>query len=137
MPKPFYRIIDFPSYNTKNGTLFMYQLTNKKNGGVPFGVKRTLIIRDMKESDVRGGHTHHKTHQILICANGKCSVDLDDGKRKETIVLDSANQGLLLYPYVWHTMHDFKPDTVLVVLTDREYDEKEYIRNYNDFIQQL
>lgn len=100
---------------------------------IPFIPKRVLVMKDMKEGDRRGGHTHHETHQILIAINGACSVDLDDGTRKETIVLDATNKGLLLYPYVWHVMHSFKPCTILMVIADRTYDEKDYIRNYEDF----
>lgn len=104
---------------------------------VPFTVKRTLVLQGMKESDKRGGHAHYKTNQILVCVSGECKVDLDDGKEKATVTLHSAGEGLLLPPHFWHVMHSFALGTILLVLTDREYDEKDYIRNYADFIQQL
>lgn len=133
MPEPFHKIINFPSFDTKNGILCMIQSDKKKDVGVPFKIKKVLSITGMKDSDKRGGHTHHKTHQILIATSGKCTVDLDDGKNKSSVVLDSSNKGLLLYPYVWHVMHSFAPSTSLLVVADREYDEKEYIRDYNEF----
>lgn len=100
---------------------------------VPFLVKKTLVIKGMVGNDKRGGHTHHKTNQILICLSGECKVSLDNGKNKAEVVLNKTEEGLLLYPYVWHSMYDFKPDTILLVLADRKYHEKEYIRNYDDF----
>lgn len=129
MKKEFYKIIKFHSSNTKNGTLFMYQKEE-----VPFLVRKTLVIKGMSGNDKRGGHTHHKTNQILICLSGECKVSLDNGKNKAEVVLNKTEEGLLLYPYVWHSMYDFKPDTILLVLADRKYNEKEYIRNYEDFI---
>ena len=137
MPKLRYKIIKFPSSDTKNGVLAMFQSHDSKHGHVPFIIKKVLSITGMKDSDKRGGHTHYKTHQILICTSGECAVDLDDGKNKITIVLNKTNEGLLLYPFVWHVMHSFKPNTSLLVLADRKYNEKDYIRKYEDFIQQI
>ncbi|MDE2041027.1 MAG: FdtA/QdtA family cupin domain-containing protein [Patescibacteria group bacterium] len=133
-----YKIITFPSADTKNGVLYMMQHDDTgKESAVPFMVKRTLVMKGMNGHDKRGAHTHHKTNQILICISGTCDVDLDDGERRETVRLDSPNKGLLLYPYVWHVMHNFAPGTILLDLTDSEYDERDYIRNYEDFLQQL
>lgn len=132
-----YKIIRFPYFDTKNGVLTMFQESDGKSFGLPFTVKRVLVTKDMRGEDKRGGHTHHKTNQILVCISGGCTVDLDDGSKKDQVVLDKHNEGLLLYPYVWHVMHSFKPDTILLVLADTLYDEKDYIRNYEDFIQQL
>lgn len=130
----FYKVIEFPTSDTKNGILTMYQ---KSDGGLPFLVKRVLFMRGMKENDKRGGHTHHKTNQVLIALSGGCIVDLDNSTEKTQIVLDNPRKGLLLLPYVWHVMRDFRPETTLLVLADTLYDEKDYIRNYEDFIQQV
>jgi dTDP-4-dehydrorhamnose 3,5-epimerase-like enzyme len=137
---PKYKIITFPLADTKNGILTMFQINlpgAEATGIVPFQIKKVLSITGMKSEDARGGHTHHKTQQILICTNGRCIVDLDDGKNKASVVLDKPNKGLLLFPYVWHVMRDFKENTSLLVIADTEYDEKDYIRKYEDFIQQL
>ena len=131
MKNQFYTLIDFPSSATKTGMLSMFQSPT-----VPFSIKRVLVISDMKENDTRGGHTHHHTNQILLCIQGQCAVDLDNGKEKETIQLDASvpRKGLLLYPYVWHVMRDFKKDTILLVIADMEYDERDYIRSYDEFL---
>ena len=36
---------------------------------------------------------------------------------------------LLLYPRVWRTFYDFEPNTVLLVVANMKYDEKDYIRD--------
>lgn len=123
----FYQILDFPSINKSNGILGMFQ-------NVGFDIKRVLVMKDMKENDERGGHTHHKTRQILFAVSGSCVVDLDNGKEKTSVKLEKINRGLLLEPYIWHVMKDFEENTVLLVLADTEYDEKDYIRNYQEFL---
>jgi len=134
MPKPLYQIIDFPYSDTKNGVLYMFQSNRGKPKSVPFLMKRVLAIIGMRGKDARGAHTHHKTNQVLVAINGGCTVDLDDGKRKRSIELHTPNRGLVLYPYVWHVMRNFKSGTILLSLTDRKYSEKDYIRDYNKFL---
>lgn len=103
--------------------------------GLPFSIARVLCMKGMKDGDVRGGHTHHKTRQILLALSGSCSVDLDNGRgEKTTVHLDTFNTGLLLEPYVWHVMKNFADNTVLLVLASTLYDERDYIRNYNEFL---
>ena len=59
---------------------------------------------------------------------------LDDGQKREDVWLDSSIKGISLPPMVWHEMHEFSPDCVLLVLASEHYDEKDYIRNYEDFL---
>lgn len=91
-------------------------------------------MKGMKASDVRGKHAHKKTRQILFCVNGSCRVDLFDGQKKWSVKLDKINEGVVLEPYVWHTMSYFATNTVLLVLADTEYDERDYIRDYDQFL---
>lgn len=135
MENKLFDLIEFPSFDTKNGILTMIQEKGIVDlAKMPFDIKRTLVISKMKPSDTRGGHTHHKTNQILFAVAGSCTVTLDNGSQKDKVKLDKPNQGLILYPYVWHTMENFDENTVLVVLADTEYDEKDYIRKYEDFL---
>lgn len=125
-------LITFPTVVGTNGSLTPIQ-SGRKDSELPFIVKRTLVIRGMKAGDERGGHTHHKTRQVLIALSGGCTVELDNGKEKTSVALSRPDQGLVLEPYVWHAMKDFKPSTILLLLADTEYDEKDYIRDYAEF----
>jgi mannose-6-phosphate isomerase-like protein (cupin superfamily) len=133
MSKSFYEIIEFPLSDTQNGSLTMFQEGSGPKDKMPFAIKKVLTITGMKSDDARGAHTHHRTRQILLAVTGGCTVDLDNGEEKESVVLEKPNQGLLLNPYVWHVMRNFKPDTTLLVLADTLYDEAEYIRDYDEF----
>jgi len=48
-------------------------------------------------------------------------------------VLDASTKGLLIGPGLWREMHDFSPDSVLMVFADAEYDEADYIRSKEAF----
>lgn len=137
MNSPFYQLILFPSSDTKNGILTMFQRGQSEGSKVPFDIKKVLVTKGMSGKDIRGGHTHHKTQQLLICISGGCTVNLDNGKEQARVRLDKPTEGLLLYPYVWHTMQDFADNTILLILADTEYDEKEYIRDYNEFMKNV
>lgn len=129
MKYPLYTLINFPFFTNATGTLTMF---DRKN--IPFEIRRVLIIRNIKSSGVRGGHTHHATHQILVCIKGQCDVELDNGIEKKILTLNDPAQGVVLYPYVWHTMQNFKNDAILLVFANTDYNEKDYIRSYDDFL---
>ena len=130
--KKLYEIIKFPSFETKGGILTMIQ-GGKKIDEVPFEIKRVLITKCGTESGERGAHTHHKSRQIFFALSGECMVELDNGKDKATVTLSKSEEGLLMEPYIWHTMKNFKENTVTLALFNTVYDEKDYIRSYEEF----
>jgi dTDP-4-dehydrorhamnose 3,5-epimerase-like enzyme len=83
--------------------------------------------------EVRGRHAHKRTKQFFICIHGKCIVKCDDGTNKKEFVLDEKNKGLLLPEMIWAEQFYMTDDTVLLVLCDKPYNEKEYIREYDQF----
>lgn len=129
------QLFSFPTSDTKNGVLAMFQVPEQPGKQhVPFDIVRVLVMKDIKPGDVRGGHTHHATKQILFVLQGSCIVDLDNGKEKESVTLDAFHTGLYLPPYLWHVMRDFTPGAILLVLASSEYNEKDYIRDYQEFL---
>lgn len=101
---------------------------------VPFEVKRTYYLYDVPGGESRGGHAHKELQQLIVAVSGSFSVTLDDGKIKRTFVLNRPYQGLLVVPGIWRTLDDFSSGAVCLVLASHGYDENDYIRDYNDFI---
>ena len=60
---------------------------------------------------------------------------IDNGYVREDTWLDSPTKGLLIESMVWREMHDFSPDCVLLVLASEHFDESDYIRNYEVFLE--
>lgn len=106
----------------------------ESNKNIPFDIKRVYYIYKTKEDVARGFHAHKDLQQVAICIAGKCRIDLDDGKEKAQVWLDSPTKGLLINKMVWHEMHEFSEDCVLMVLADALYDEGDYIRDYSEFV---
>lgn len=101
---------------------------------IPFEIKRFFYIFNLASAKIRGEHAHKKTEQVLFCLKGSVKIELDDGKNKEIIVLTKPNIGIFLGKMVWVKMTDFQKETALLVLCSAPYEEKDYIRDYNDFI---
>lgn len=104
---------------------------------VPFDIKRAYCIFGTKEGVSRGFHAHRNLKQIAVCVTGSCRFVLDDGKKKEEVILDSATKGLLIEDLIWREIYDFSHDCVLVVLASEYFDESDYIRNYSEFIEEI
>lgn len=106
-----------------------------ENGAqIPFLVKRIYYIYGVKDGKRRGFHAHKKLKQLLVCVSGKCTIMLTDGKTKEDIILDKPYEAIYIEDCIWREMYDFSDDAVLLVLASENYDENDYIRNYDEFI---
>lgn len=107
----------------------------EENRQVPFEMKRVFYIYGTEASISRGNHSHYKTKQFLVAVNGSCKVTLDNGKEKQTFDLNKPNVGLFQDALIWGHMHNFSSDCVLMVLADDYYDESDYIRDYDKFLE--
>ncbi|HAW85443.1 MAG: hypothetical protein A2087_06695 [Spirochaetes bacterium GWD1_61_31] len=106
-----------------------------ENGiNIPFDVKRIYYLYNVPGDQVRGGHAHKRLRQLIVAACGSFEVILDDGKAKRTISLSGPKQGLLIVPGIWRELEHFSPDAVCLVLASLEYDEQDYIRDYESFL---
>lgn len=101
---------------------------------IPFEIKRTYYLYDVPGGESRGGHAHKELSQLIIAASGSFTVTLDDGNVKRTFQLNRPYQGLYVVPGIWRTLDDFSSGSVCLVLASHKYDEADYIRDYNDFI---
>lgn len=102
---------------------------------IPFPIKRVYYMYDTGVGVRRGFHAHKSLKQILICIHGSCKILLDNGIEKETVTLDKPYEGLYISHNMWREMYDFSPDAVLMVLASEHYDESDYIRDYNKFLE--
>ena len=106
----------------------------ESNSDVPFIIKRTFYIYNVRENDVRGEHAHYKTKQLLICINGKVEVKCHDGKREKKFLLDSPNRGLYVPESIWDEQRYLTKDSGLLVLANTKYDASDYIQSFDKFL---
>lgn len=125
--------IEFTPKGDERGWLIA--LENLKE--VPFEISRVYFIYGTLPGVRRGKHAHRKLRQMAICLKGSCRFYMDDGRRKDEVLLDRNNRGLLIESMVWHEMDDFTVDCILLVLASGPYDEHDYIREYHAFTNEL
>lgn len=125
------QLIDFPPLGDDRGSLVALEAGKS----IPFGVKRVYYIFGTEQGVARGFHAHKQLKQVAVCVTGRCRMVLDDGKHREDVWLDSPTKGILIEDMIWHEMHDFSEDCVLLVLASEHYDESDYIRDYKQFLE--
>ena len=101
----------------------------------PFEVKRVFYLYDIPGGESRGAHAHKECHQFLVAAGGSFEVILDDGRNKRTVLLNRPYFGLHIPPGIWAAEQGFSSGSICLVLTSHIYDETDYLRNYEEFLE--
>ena len=96
-----------------------------------FSFKRLFWV-NTKQS-IRGNHAHKKCHQLLFCQLGKIELLCDDGLFKKKFILRNNNYGIYVPPGIWSTQNYLEKKNILLVFCSHNFEEKEYIRNYQIF----
>lgn len=110
-----------------------YLVPLEYNTNLPFEIKRIFYTYNVPSECNRGAHAYHNTQQVLICISGKLKIKCFDGINTKIYELNSPNEALYISPKIWRTTFEHSKDAVLLVLSSLEYDEKDYIRDYNEF----
>lgn len=127
------KIIELPKITDPRGNLTVVEQLKE----VPFEIKRVYWTYDVPGGERRGGHAHKNLLQLVVALGGSFHVTLDNGKEKETYLLNHPYQGLLIPTMTWRTLEDFSSGAVCMVLTSDYYDENDYIREYDDFLKEI
>ena len=107
------------------------------NTNIPFEVKRIFYTSNVPFESNRGEHAYHNTEQVLICVSGNLKIKCFDGINENIYELKSPNEAIYIAPKVWRTTFEHSSDAVLLVLSSLEYDENDYIRDYDEFEQRM
>ncbi len=100
----------------------------------PFDIKRVFYLYDITGGESRGAHAHKECHQFLIAASGSFEVSLDDGKFKRQVFLNRPDLGLHIPPGVWASEVNFSSGAICLVLASHIYNEADYLRDYEEFL---
>ncbi len=101
---------------------------------IPFPIRRVYVITRLSNpAAVRGSHAHRQLQQVIFAISGSFTLHLDDGERECDIVMNDPSRGVILGPMLWHTMSEYSPDCVIMVLASDHYRESDYIRDYETF----
>ena len=123
-------ILDLPRINDPRGNLTFVEASRH----IPFDIRRVYYLYDVPGGAERGGHAHKALHQLIIAMSGSFDVHLDDGVEKKTIHLNRSYSGLYVCPMIWREIDNFSSGAVCMVLASDYYDEGDYYRDYDTFI---
>lgn len=125
------RILEFPKICDPRGNLSFIE------GGchVPFAIKRVFYIYDVPGGAYRGAHAHKENSTVLIAVSGSFDLHLSDGSKEVIIPMNRATKGVLIPPGVWDSMHNFTTGTVCLALCSHYFEEEDYIRDYDAYLE--
>ncbi len=123
-------IVPLPQTEDGVGTLTL-GATGKTIG---FDIARVFYLYQVPGTASRGAHAHKTLEQFVICVTGYFSVILDDGQTRQTIKLDRPDCGLYIPPFIWDEEVAFSAGGICLVLASQPYDERDYIRDYDQFL---
>lgn len=126
-------ILNFRDLGDERGKLVVIE------GGmtVPFEIQRVFYIYGSDKTVVRGQHANRESEFVLINVAGNSKVRITDGKEEFVVELNKPMMGVYIPKMIWKDMYDFSEDSVLLVLTNTHYNGQEYIRDYNQYIEEM
>jgi hypothetical protein len=122
------KLLQMPRFDEPRGSLSF----GEYDSHLPFVPLRYFVVFNVPGGETRGDHAHRRVTQALIAIRGAITVTLDDGRIRDSVVLDDPAVALLIPPRVW-AAQTFSAGSILLVLCSETYDASEYIRTYNDF----
>jgi dTDP-4-dehydrorhamnose 3,5-epimerase-like enzyme len=124
-------VITLPQNHQLNGNL-----TSVSNSiEVPFDIKRVYYLYDVPGGFSRGGHGHKELQQLIVALSGSFDLIVDDGNVKRTFHLSRPNIGVYMPAGLWRELDNFSSGSICFVLASTEYDEQDYFRDYENFVE--
>ena len=124
------KIIDLPKILDPRGNLTFLESGNH----IPFDIKRTYWIYDVPGGETRGGHAFKEQKEFIIVLSGSLDVVVFDGVKEQKFSLNRSYQGLYIPNGLWRHMENFATNTLVLVISNTNYNEKDYIRNKKSYI---
>ena len=124
------KIIDLPKFLDERGNLSFVE----QNNHIPFLINRTYWIYDVPGGEERWGRAFKECEEFIISLSGSFDVILDDGVEKKTFTLNRSYYGLYIPKGMWRILDNFSTNSVALVIASTKYDESDYIRDYDEFL---
>ena len=123
------RLLQLPKITDPRGNLSIIEQIKQ----IPFVIKRVHWVYDVPGGFDRGGHAYFETEEFIVALSGSFDVVVDDGFEKKTFQLNRSYFGLYVPKGMWRTMTNFSTNSLALVLSSTEYDENDYVSDYNEY----
>lgn len=102
-------------------------------GNIPFVPKRIFIVDNVPIGSIRGNHAHIKDNQILYCLSGQLEITTTNKISKTTTICETGTK-VYIPILTWCSIKFLENNSSFMCICSERYDESEYIRDYNKFI---
>jgi len=123
------RVIQLPRILDERGNLSFFE--NEKQ--ISFSIARVYWIYDVPGGEIRGGHAYKTLQEFIVALSGSFDVVLSDGKETKTFSLNRSYVGLYVPKMIWRHLENFSTNSLALIVADKEYDQEDYLRNFEDF----
>lgn len=123
--------IEISNFKDSRGNLNVAEFQSIGN----FETKRIYFISNVSENHARGAHAHKTLNQVFFAVAGKLNLTVTDGTVSESVELNPEDKGYFLPSGYWRDLKNFSQDAVCVVLASEHYDESDYIRSYDQYLE--
>nr|WP_317173468.1 FdtA/QdtA family cupin domain-containing protein [Chryseobacterium caseinilyticum] len=123
------KIIELPKILDKRGNLSFFEFPNQ----LPFDIARTYWIYDVPGGEIRGSHAFREQQEFIIALSGSFDVVLNDGQVDKKFSLNRSYSGLYIPKMYWRRLENFSTNSLALIVSDRLYNESDYIRDYEQF----
>lgn len=125
------KIIEFP---TIGSSALGFISVAEQNINIPFEIKRVYWTYFTPNDVQRGGHAHKKLEQVIFAVSGTIEFNVENvNGAKQKFVLDNPCKGLYIPKMMWRDIK-FSHSAVLLCIASEIFDEKDYIRDYNEYL---
>lgn len=124
-----HKLINLPKIADPRGNLSFFE----ENNQIPFTIKRTYWIYDVPGGEIRGGHAFKQQKEFIVALSGSFEVVVNNGNKEEVFLLNRSYTGLYIPNKIWRQMRNFSTNSLALIVTDTDYSEEDYIRNFDDF----
>ena len=123
------RKIKIKSFKSVSGKLIPISF-NKK---FPFSIKRIFFLYGIKNK-IRGDHAHKKCSQLFMTLSGKIILNIRTPDSKKSITIGkNSKYAILVPPKYWVSVKFVKKNSIIMVMTNRYYEFKDYIETFSEY----
>lgn len=122
-------ILHLPQILEKRGNLSFLEHPSQ----LPFEIIRTYWIYDVPGGEIRGSHAFKEQQEFIIALSGSFDVVLNDGQNESKFSLNRSYYGLYVPNKYWRTLENFSTNSLALIVTDKTFDESDYIRDFHEF----
>lgn len=123
------KMLHFPKFLDERGNLSYLQVDDQ----IPFDLKRVYLIYDVPGGEIRGGNAFLDQQEIIIALSGSFDIIVNDGQQEIKYTLNRSYYGLYIPSMLWRHFENFSTNSLAILIADKVYDEKEYIRDFSQY----